>query len=86
MSRNTESIHGVEPVGTADVKYCNALVLGWIATSVFRTPIASGQMMGRKNLIFRNGDDTHIHNQDEVLYIMATILRRLTGKNIGCLV
>ena len=53
-------------VGTADVKYCNALVLGCIATSVFRTPIASGQYMSRKNLIFRNGDDTDIHNEDEV--------------------
>ena len=47
---------------------------------MFQTPIATGQHVGRKNLIFRNGDDTHIHNQDEVLYIMATILRRLTGK------
>ena len=37
-------------------------VLGWIATSVFRTPIAVGQHMGRKNLIFRNGDDTDIDN------------------------
>ena len=35
---------------------------------MFQTPIATGQHVGRKNLIFRNGDDTHIHNQDEVLY------------------
>ena len=28
-----------------------AVARGWIATSVFQTPIASGQHIGRKNLI-----------------------------------
>ena len=53
---------------------------------MFQTPIATGQHVGRKNLIFRNGDDTHIHNQDEVLYTNydGDYIEKIDWKNIGC--
>ena len=48
--------------------------MGWMATSVFQTPIAPGQRMGRKNLIFRNGDDTDVDNDAGMMTKFGTLI------------
>ena len=48
--------------------------MGWMATSVFQTPIAPGQRMGRKNLIFRNGDDTDVDNDAGMMTKFDTLI------------